>query len=141
MKLSTYFSLDEFVFSQVAARLGIDNSPTQEILAHLVGTAARLDGVRELLGSPVLISSGYRCLELNEALRGSPTSSHMQGWAADFICPGYGSVRQVFDAIRKSDLQFDQLIVEFGRWVHIGYGDAMRRQVLAYNGNGYREVV
>lgn len=140
MKLSTYFSLDEFVFSQVAARQGIDNSPTQEILAHLVRTAAQLDGVRELLGSPVLISSGYRCLELNEVLRGSATSSHMQGLAADFICPGFGSVRQVFDAIRKSPLPFDQLIVEYGRWVHIGYGDAMRRQVLAFNGNGYREV-
>lgn len=141
MKLSKHFSLDELVFSQVAARMGIDNSPTQAVLARLALTASRMDAARDVLGFPVLVSSGFRCPELNEAVRGSPTSSHLTGDAVDFICPGFGSVRQVFDALRHSSLRFDQLIVEYGRWVHVGFGAQMRGQTLAYNGSGYREVV
>jgi hypothetical protein len=140
MKLSKHFSLDELVFSQTAARLGIDNSPTQSVLSRLALTASRMDAVRDLLGFPVLVSSGFRCRDLNEALRGSPSSSHLTGEAVDFICPGFGSVRQVFDALRRASLRYDQLIVEYGRWVHIGFGAQMRGETLAYNGDGYREI-
>ena len=140
-KVSKYFTLEEMIFSQTAARQGIDNSPCTGILSAIAFTAFEMDKVRELLGHPVIVSSGYRSPELNAAIGGSPTSSHMNGEAVDFTCPGFGTVREVFDAIRKSDLEFDQLIVEFGRWVHMGFGYKNRRQVLSYNGNGYREVV
>ena len=140
-QLSKYFTLEEMVISQEAIRRGIDNSPTTGIIAALTCTAFEMDNVRELLDHPVIVSSGYRSPELNAAIGGSPTSSHMNGEAVDFTCPGFGTVREVFDAIRKSDIKFDQLIVEFGHWVHIGFGYKNRRQVLSYNGNGYREVV
>ncbi|MFZ2972228.1 MAG: D-Ala-D-Ala carboxypeptidase family metallohydrolase [Ferribacterium limneticum] len=140
MKLSKYFTLDELTFSQTAARIGIDNTPSMEMANQLGLTAYHMDKVRELLGHPVIVSSGYRSPELNAAVRGSATSSHVRGEAVDFTCPGYGSVREVFDAIRESDICFDQLIVEFGRWVHIGFDARMRGQCLAYNGNGYKEI-
>ena len=50
-------------------------------------------------------------------------------------------MREVFDAIRKSDIDFDQCIAEFGRWVHIGFGPKMRKEVMAYDGRSYRSVV
>ena len=140
MNVSKFFSLDELTFSQTAVRLGIDNTPSIDIANQLCFTAYQLDKVRELLGHPMLVSSGYRSKELNAAVHGSRTSSHMAGEAVDFTCPGFGSVRDVFDKIRKSDIEFDQLIVEFGRWVHIGFGARMRRDVLSYNGDGYKVI-
>lgn len=140
MNLSKYFTLEELTFSEIAGRLGIENTPSTEIANQLSFTAYQMDKVRELLGYPVLVSSGYRCPQLNAAVKGSPTSSHMKGEAIDFICPGFGSVREVFDKIRKSGIEFDQLIVEFGRWVHIGFGPKIRKQVMVYDGKSYREV-
>lgn len=140
-KISKYFTLEEMVFSQTAARRGIDNSPCTGVIPVITSTACKMDKVRKLLGHPVIVSSGYRSPELNAAIGGSPSSSHVKGEAVDFICPGFGPVREVFDAIRKSDLEFDQLIVEFGRWVHIGFGPNNRRECLIYNGGAYREVI
>lgn len=141
MKLSKYFTLEELTFSQEAARRGIDNSPSMELANTLAFTAYQMDKVRDLLGHPVLVSSGYRSPELNAAVGGSITSSHMRGEAIDFTCPGFGSVREVFDEIRNSHIPFDQLIVEFGRWVHIGFGEKMRKEVMAFDGRSYRRVV
>lgn len=140
MKLSKYFSFEELTFSQEAARRGIDNTPSMEIANQLGFTAYQLDKVRDLLGHPILVSSGFRCPELNAAVHGSPTSSHMRGEAVDMTCPGFGSVREVFDEIRKSHILFDQVIVEFGRWVHIGFGQKMRQEVLAYDGRAYKVI-
>jgi len=140
MMLSDYFSLDELTISEVAARKGIDNTPSPELLLVLQGTAKKMDAVRRLLGRPVLASSGYRCPELNTLIGSDEKSDHPKCLAVDFICPGFGTVRQVFDKIRLSGLEFDQLIVERGRWVHIGFGPRMRRQCLTFDGNHYAGV-
>jgi hypothetical protein len=143
MMLSKYFSLAEVVASQTAARKRIDNTPTTEHLENLRETCRNADTVREFLGHPVIVTSGYRSAKLNAAIGGSKTSSHMTGEALDIRCPGYGSAKEVFDALRKSDIQFDQLILEFpespGAWVHIGFGERMRNQKLVYDGQ-YRVV-
>lgn len=143
VNLTEHFTLDEFLVSAEAARRGIDNTPSTEALLNLSNTAKHMEVVRALLGDrPIVVQSGFRSKALNDALPGSSkTSDHMLGLAVDFICPAFGSVRQVFDAIRKSGIEFDQLIVEFGSWVHIGFGERHRNQCLAYNGRGYREVV
>ena len=60
MKKIKYFSLGEFVNSPTAKRLGIDNLPTFEIVDNLNRLADYLDGIREKLGKPILINSGYR---------------------------------------------------------------------------------
>lgn len=138
--LSNYFSLDELTISQEAVRKNIDNTPTGVARFALTETAKKMDAVRRLLGRPVLVSSGYRCDELNTLIGSDEKSDHPKGLAVDFICPGFGSVKQVFDKIRLSCVDFDQLILERGRWVHIGFGARMRRQCLTFDGNHYAGV-
>lgn len=145
MMLSDYFSLDELTISQEATRRGIDNTPAGDALLALTATAKKMDAVRRLLGRPILPSSGYRCPELNTLIGSNSKSDHPKGLAVDFICPGFGSVQQVFDKIRLSGIGFDQLIFEFdGAWCHIGFGPRMRRQQLIakhVNGKTVYEVV
>lgn len=144
MQLSPHFTLAEFTRSDTAARLGIDNTPSPEHLANLQRLAEALEGVRALLGAPIIITSGYRSLALNRAVDGSSTSSHSQGLAADFHCPGYGSDFDVCRMIAASRLKFDQLIFEQANttWVHFGVGDRMRREVMSWRrGRGYRNGI
>ena len=144
MQLSKYFTLAEVVASQTAVRKGIDNTPNPEQLAALRDTCQKADRVREFLGHPVIVSSGFRSAKLNAAIGGSKTSSHMTGEALDITCPGFGSAREVFDALRKSGIQVDQLLLEFpaspGAWVHLGFGERMRNQHMIYDGKRYEVV-
>lgn len=132
MDLSTHFSLSEFVTSQTAARLGIDNTPPQAVMRAILRTATGMEGVRTLLGAPIIISSGYRSPELNKAIGGAKNSQHVKGEAVDFICPGYGIPLKICKSIVASGIKFDQLIQE-GKWVHISFSDANRREVLTAN--------
>src|SRR5262245_4601019 len=78
-----------------------------------------LEKVRALLKKPIHISSGYRSPELNARIGGSTKSAHMDGRAADFICPAFGTPYQVAKKISTARLGFDQMIHEYGRWVHL----------------------
>jgi zinc D-Ala-D-Ala carboxypeptidase len=139
MKLSKYVSLAEVIRSDTAKRKGIDNSPTAEHLENLkVISEEVFDKVREYFGVPLFISSGYRSAALNKAIGGSATSDHNLGRALDLDQDGHGNGvtnADVFNYI-KSNLDFDQLIWEFGTdknpdWVHVGYRKgANRKQVL-----------
>ncbi|HET7765459.1 MAG TPA: D-Ala-D-Ala carboxypeptidase family metallohydrolase [Burkholderiales bacterium] len=130
MRLSPNFSLDELVYSETAEQNGIDNTPPPEIVENLKRLAAGLEAVRALLGAPLEISSGYRCAALNQAVGGSSTSQHMHGLAVDFACPDFGSPLEIARAIQRSGLEFDQCILEYGRWVHLSFSDAPRRRLL-----------
>ncbi|MBL8382068.1 MAG: peptidase M15 [Burkholderiales bacterium] len=133
MQLSPNFSLEVLVRSDTARRLGIDNQPSRPDLANLRRLAACLEEVRALLDAPLVISSAYRSPALNEAVGGAPGSRHRLGLAADFTCPGFGPPLAVARAIAASPIAFDQLIHEFGRWVHLGLAPAhaqTRRQLL-----------
>lgn len=131
MQLSPHFHLSELTVSQTAARRGIPNSPDAAMIAQLKRTAARMEQVRAILGSnPILISSGYRSPAVNKAVRGSRTSAHMTGHAVDFTCPGFGSPYQVALKLSQELPDFDQLIQEFGQWVHVGFGPGQRNQLL-----------
>jgi hypothetical protein len=139
MLLSANFSLARLTDSETARKNGIDNTPPMEILENLKRLAAGLEEVQALLGAPLDISSGYRCTALNEAVGGTGDSQHVQGLAADFVCPGFGSPMEIARAIRQSKIEFDQCILEYGRWVHLSFNDAPRRRVLTiYDpGDGY----
>lgn len=134
LRLSPHFLLSEFTRSATAAQHGIDNKPGPEHYANLRRLASTLERVREVLGHPIIISSGYRSPALNRAVGGSTTSDHANGLAADFTCPGFGSVREVCQAIIDAGIPFDQLIYEQGgtEWAHLGIGSRMRRQVLSW---------
>lgn len=141
MKLSTHFTLAEFTTSQEAERRGISNEPSPEDLARLKRTADGLEQVRALLGGvPIVISSGYRTPKLNAMVGGARNSQHMTGQAADIIVPGFGPPKVVADAIRGSEIQYDQLILEFGRWVHISFAAVPRRMNLVIDRNGSRPM-
>lgn len=128
---SKYFSLGEFTFSQTAVRHGINNEPSQEHFNNLQSLVTNiLDPLREILGRPIRISSGYRSPDLNKKVGGASTSQHCFGQAADIVVPGM-TVDQVVKAIRDSKLPYDQLIHEFGSWTHVSYGGKNRRQALA----------
>lgn len=139
MKISKYVDISEVTSSDTAKRRGIDNSPTPEHLENLKVTCIEVfDKVREHFGVPIYISSGYRSAALNKAIGGSATSDHNNGKALDLDQDGKGNGvtnRQVFDYI-KDNLEFDQLIWEFGSsqnpdWVHVGYRKgANRKQIL-----------
>lgn len=134
-KLSNNFSLEEMVLSQTATRLGIDNEPSPEIIENLKVTCAGLESVRALLGFPIAISSGYRSIPLNRAVGGVDTSAHCQGYAADILCPQFGSPYQVAAKIMGSDIKFDQCINEgnkngHGGWTHVSFAPPLRMQVL-----------
>lgn len=139
MKLSNYVSLAEVTKSDTATRRGISNEPTPEHLENLKTICVEVfDKVRTHFGVPLFISSGYRSEALNKAIGGSKNSDHNLGRALDLDQDGRGNGvtnMEVFEFI-KDNLEFDQLIYEFGTtknpdWVHVGYRKgANRKQVL-----------
>lgn len=145
--LSPHFSVQELIRSEAAIRYGIDNTPTAEVLENLRLLAQRLERVRDVLGAPVRVTSGYRCPELNAKIKGSKTSAHMLGLAADIECPGWGNPKHVFEklAANRDLIQFDQLILEFppDGWVHLGIAESgyQRGELLVYQGNGYERYL
>ena len=139
MKLSPHFSLEELTHSDTATRLDIDNTPTVEIIDNLTFLAEQLEDVRNLLGTPMLVSSGYRSLSLNRHLGSKDTSAHTKGLAIDFISPSYGNPDSIVKAIVESSIEYDQVILEFGRWVHLAFSkDAPRKQALIIDKKGVR---
>ena len=121
MQLTEHFSLEELIASEVAARKDIDNTPTVEIIANLRILAFGLERVRAVLDKPIHVTSGYRCPALNAAIGGATDSMHMQGLAADILCPRFGTPLDVCRAIAAAGIVTDQIIHEFGRWTHIAF--------------------
>jgi hypothetical protein len=127
MKLSTNFTIAEFVRSDTADRMGIDNDLPIELMTNAKATADMLERIRAYLVSdsgksiPIIITSGYRCPQLNRAIGSSDTSDHRKAMAADFRAPAYGTPLQVCKALAPvvSVLGIGQLILEFNSWVHV----------------------
>lgn len=142
MRLSKNFTLDEFLVSQTAERNSIDMTPPPEVIENLQRLVdGCLQPLRDDLASPMFISSGYRPLQLNTMIGGSSSSEHINGNACDFTV-----VRQKpFDTcelIVALVLPFDQVIHEFGRWVHLGVRDILRgEQLTAYKKDGKTRYV
>lgn len=144
MRLSKHFTLDEFIKSATATRLGIDNTPDEKVLNCI---QALVDNVLEPLrvhyGRPIIITSGYRCPKLNRAVGGSSTSQHAIGQAVDIrsVSDSREDNKELFDMIREMKLPFDQLINEFGYdWVHVSFGPRNRRQVMKAEKSGGKTV-
>ena len=138
MQLTNHFSLEEFIRSDVGARRNLDNTPDAETIEHLKETASLMEQVRELLGHPIIITSGYRSLKVNSAIGSKPTSDHVLGYAADFRCPGFGDVTEICHAIMDSTIQYHQLIHEFNSWVHISANPKMAKMNLTIDSQGTR---
>jgi hypothetical protein len=146
MQLTKNFSLHEFTKSNTAARRGIDNNPTAEHIHNLVELCEHvLQPLRDAIGKSIRISSGYRSEALNEAIGGSKTSDHSFGRAADIelVIDGKEDNAKLYNAIKTLDLDFYQMIGEFGdeeqpNWIHIAYrkDNAKKECLRAYKDNG-----
>jgi len=131
------FSRGELLRSEVATEFGIDNSPSNSLIErNLIYTANMLQRIRDTIHDvtgverAIMITSGYRSRELNfnRKIRGSKTSDHMRGAAADIKVAGWSSHQTVnFIIENMPELGFGQLINEYGRWVHISLMSARRK--------------
>ena len=128
-----YFTIAERCASSTATAKGIDNTPTPGITQNLERLVANvLDPLREAWGKPIVVTSGYRCPELNKAVGGAKNSHHMQGMAADISTGNKVDNRRLFQKILDLGLPFTQLIDEKGfSWIHVSYDTSnLKRQVL-----------
>jgi len=141
MNLSEHLTLKEVITSDTAKRLGISNKPTPEHLNNLKLLAEKVfEPIRKHFDKPIKVSSGYRSKELNTAIPGSSlTSQHCSGEALDLDQDNmpYGVTNKMVFEYIKNNLNFDQLIWEFGNdsnpdWVHVSYESTgkQRKQIL-----------
>lgn len=130
MKLTENFYLDEFTVSQVAVRHGYMNDPNEKQIANLRLLCVNvLQPLREIINVPISINSGFRCFDVNVAVGGKNNSQHLEGKAADFIIPALKLIDVL--SIVLQNLPFDQLIYEYGRWIHVSWnGEKNRNEVL-----------
>ncbi|MBR2505384.1 MAG: hypothetical protein IKB70_00375 [Bacilli bacterium] len=130
IQITQHFSLDELTttdrvkFKDKNYQYGLSKITQMNILAHFA------EQVRLVVGCPMKITSGIRCEELNAVVGGSKTSQHLKGEAIDFI-PTKIKIKTAFDKIKKSNLEFGQLIIENdgkSEWLHISIGH--KKQIL-----------
>lgn len=136
------FSYREMTFSEFASRKGIPNEPTSDVALRLLQTAKHMERVRSALRDcPVRVTSGYRSPQVNLGVGGSKHSAHCLGYAVDFQCPAFGSPLKIAHALSMLDLMddVDQLIHEFGAWVHISFDPRKRGMLLTIDRIGKRE--
>lgn len=119
---SDYFTLQELTKSTTATRLKIDNTPNAEILRNLqYGVSMVLDPLRRIHQQPIIITSGYRCAQLNKAVGGVANSWHTKGNAADIHIQDEDEARAIFN-ILKTLPSVDTALFEHShssQWIHV----------------------
>ena len=132
MQLSKHLSRAEFERSDAATNYGINNSMNSGQLAKAMALAINcFEPIREHLGKPIRVNSGYRSPAVNKRIGGALTSQHSLGEAIDLDLHD----RDLFEWI-IDNVVFDQLIYEAGNdaeadWFHISYREGHnRKQVL-----------
>ena len=128
MILSQNFNLEEFTSSATAKLKNIDNRPNVQVMESLKRLCVEiLQPIRNKLGLPITISSGYRCAALNNAIGGSKSSQHIKGEAADIFCIDNAKLwNLICKMILNGEITVGQLIDEKNlRWIHISLPDSM----------------
>ena len=117
------FSISELCHSDIANQYKIDNKPTMAVCDNLLDLIFYvLQPLRDKLGKPIIITSGYRCKALNShpKIKGANNSQHITGHAAD-IKVSYITPYNLWIYIQNSGIEYDQCILEYNSWVHISY--------------------
>lgn len=121
------FKMSELIYSEVATKRGINNTPEIKALDCMLELIYNvLQPLRDKLGKPVIITSGYRNFEVNSLVNGARNSQHTKGQAVDIVVKGM-SISQLIEFIKKSSIEYDQLINE-RNWVHISFVNGKNRR-------------
>lgn len=139
MKITKNFELAEFLKSPTAEKLKIDNTPRNEYINNIIKLVENImQPIRDEIGQPIIITSGFRCNILNTAIGGVKTSQHLTGDACDFkIKGGKKAINELFDIIKKmieeKKITVGQLINEHGgQWIHISNPTAKKKNQILY---------
>ena len=121
--LSEHFVLGEFTRSKYPE---VYNIPSHEAIANMKRLCVWLEVLRDKVGHPIVINSGYRSPQLNRKVGGAPTSNHLTGCAVDIRTSGFEQAIE-YTAIliayaTESNQEFDELLIEKNRygavWLH-----------------------
>jgi uncharacterized protein YcbK (DUF882 family) len=135
--ISKHITIEEATFSQKAIDNKISNVPNEAQLEAMQNVAEKLfEPVRNWYAKPIRINSFFRCSQVNKLVGGSGTSQHCKGEAIDISTGSKVENKKIFEYIKSSNLEFDQLIYEYGdstgpQWVHISLKKTgNRKQIL-----------
>lgn len=137
-QISKHLTFEECTMSETANKMGlVNNNPNLFIIENMKYLAKNVfEPLREHFKVPIHVSSVFRSMVLNQAIKGSITSQHCSGQAMDIDNGDTGkpSNKEIFDYIKKN-LKFDQLIWEFGNdknpsWVHVSLTKEKNRGVI-----------
>ena len=138
MNLTPHFTIEELAGTSNDKYKKLNLLKAQEHMGKMYMLAGFAERVREIIGKPMIITSGYRCPELNRAIGGAITSQHIFCEAIDFVVKGLRP-EDVFNRIVTSDLKYNQIIIERNKsgsqWVHISIGSY--KQKLKFDGKQY----
>lgn len=138
MNLTPHFTIEELAGTSNVQYKKLNLLKAQEQMGKMYMLAGFAERVREIIGKPMIITSGYRCPELNKAIGGALTSQHIFCEALDFVVKGL-RVEDIFNRIVTSDLKYNQIIIERNKsgsqWVHLSIGSY--KQKLKFDGKQY----
>jgi zinc D-Ala-D-Ala carboxypeptidase len=138
--LSKHFSTLEFTHSDTAVEHGINNELPPALNADAIWFAEDvLEAIRSLIGKPIRITSGYRCVDLNQRIGGAHNSYHMKATAADITVKGM-TAYELAQTISISQIPFDKVIQEHGRWVHVQGRPPGRKECFTATKKNHRTV-
>lgn len=120
-QITPHFSYEELTRTDT----GLENDPGIAMAGNMARLADTLEQIREVLGVPLKVNSGYRSEEVNARVGGVKTSAHLFCRAADIVPQGM-PLEEAFESIRKSGIEYDQWILE-PTWIHIGIACARER--------------
>ena len=140
MKLTEHFELEEMACTTHKELAKTNLEEAKKIMGRMYQLAGFAERIREIVGKPLIINSGFRCVKLNNRVGGSLTSQHIYGEALDVRVSGK-SATELFQIIAASDLKYDQLILEkvgSSQWVHVSIGS--KKEKLKYENGKYTRI-
>lgn len=140
MNLTPHFTLNELCCTTHKDLAKTNLEEAKKIMGRMYMLAGFAERVREIIGKPIIINSGFRCVKLNNAVGGSLSSQHLYAEAIDIRVSGKTS-NEVFQILAASDLKYDQLILEKAgnaQWVHVSIGS--KKEKLIYKNGKYTRL-
>lgn len=127
-KITDHFTFYELTNTDYFGYLDINREEGFKKIYTLTDLCIKiLEPIRLIFNKPVIINSGFRCIEVNKLVGGKSNSQHLLGEAVDFKIKGENVV-DVFNEIQKTDLMYGQLINEYNKWIHVSLGYPYRKK-------------